>query len=58
MKGINMNKEQFENMLKQPHAWLVKSEIRSRVFHDEEEFKKEVARLTLLKVKFEAYQVW
>lgn len=53
-----MNKEQFEKMLKQPHAWLIKSEIRSRVFHDEEEFKKEVARLTLLKVKFEAYQVW
>ena len=53
-----MNNAELENLLKQEHTWLVKSEIRSRIFHNEEEFRKEVARLTLLKVKFEAYQVW
>lgn len=53
-----MNKEEFQALLEQKHVWLVKSEIRSRVFYDEAEFKKEVARLTLLKVRFEAYQVW
>lgn len=53
-----MNKEQFQALLEQKHVWLIKSEIRSRVFYKEEEFKKEVARLTLLKITFEAYQVW
>lgn len=53
-----MTNEKLEKMLKQEHTWLVKSEIRSRVFHNEEEFKREIERLKLLKLKFEAYQVW